>query len=390
RRRGRRLVPARHPGPARRRGLRHAAPGPRARAALPARGALRRLRSGHRGRARRARAGCRAAGGRLRAGLPEPAPPPGPARAGPRRGAAGADRAHELRGRDRQPGGGLGGARAGARAGCGRGRASGLRARLRWGGGDRPGAGGDRPAAGHRRRRPGGGRAHHGRHLLPLDPRPAGRTALARDTAGNGPAAGEEASMRVGVLGIGKTPHKIQHHKSLRDLIVEAGRKAMDDAAVAPGDIQALYLGNAASPGFNYEISVGLMAADHLGLTPSPAVRVEAACGTGAWALHLGCVSILSGLYDTVLVMGAEKMNDLATVEATSVIAQAADSKEEYFSGLTFPSGVALTARKYMQVYELSEEDLAWTAVKNHHYGARNPYAHLRFECTVEEVMRSA
>jgi acetyl-CoA C-acetyltransferase len=196
--------------------------------------------------------------------------------------------------------------------------------------------------------------------------------------------------MRVGVLGIGKTPHKIQHDKSLRDLIVEAGHQAMDDAGVQPGDIQALYLGNAASPGFNYEISVGLMAADHLGIVPAPAVRCEAACGTGAWALHLGCVAILSGLYDTVLVMGAEKMNDLATVEATSVIAQAADSKEEYFSGLTFPSGVALTARKYMQVYELSEEDLAHTSVKNHHYGARNPYAHLRFECTVEEVMRSA
>jgi acetyl-CoA C-acetyltransferase len=72
------------------------------------------------------------------------------------------------------------------------------------------------------------------------------------------------------------------------------------------------------------------------------------------------------------------------------VIAQAADSKEEYFSGLTFPSGVALTARKYMQVYGLTEEDLAHTSVKNHYYGARNPYAHLRFECTVEEVMRSA
>ena len=157
--------------------------------------------------------------------------------------------------------------------------------------------------------------------------------------------------MRVGVLGIGKTPHKIQHNKSLRDLVVEAGRKAMDDAGVGPGDIQALYLGNAASHSFNYEISVSLMAADHLGLVPSPAVRVEAACGTGAWALHLGCVSILSGLYDTVLVMGAEKMNDLATVEATTVIAQAADSKEEYFSGLTFPSGTALTARKYMQLH---------------------------------------
>ena len=119
-------------------------------------------------------------------------------------------------------------------------------------------------------------------------------------------------------------------------------------------------------------------------------MRVEAACGTGAWALHLGCVAILSGLYDTVMVLGAEKMNDLATVEGTSIIAQAADSKEEYFSGLTFPSGVALTARKYMQTYGLTEEDLAHTSVKNHHYGARNPFAHLRFECTVEEVMRSA
>jgi len=196
--------------------------------------------------------------------------------------------------------------------------------------------------------------------------------------------------MRVGVLGIGKTPHKIQHHKSLRDLIVEAGRAAMDDAGVGPGDIEALYLGNAASGGFNYESSVGLMAADHLGLVPAPAVRVEAACGTGAWALHLGCVAILSGLYDTVMVMGAEKMNDLATVEGTTIIAQAADSKEEYFSGLTFPSGVALTARKYMQAYGIGEEELAHTSVKNHHYGARNPYAHLRFECTVDEVMRSA
>ena len=196
--------------------------------------------------------------------------------------------------------------------------------------------------------------------------------------------------MRVGVLGIGKTPHKIQHGKSLRDLVVEAGRGALADAGVEPADIQALYVGNVGSVGFNYENSTGLMAAHHLGVVPAGAVRVEAACGTGAWALHLGCVAILSGLYDTVMVLGAEKMNDLATVEGTSIIAQAADSKEEYFSGLTFPSGVALTARKYMQTYGLSEEDLAHTSVKNHHYGARNPYAHLRFECTVEEVMRSA
>ena len=108
--------------------------------------------------------------------------------------------------------------------------------------------------------------------------------------------------MRVGVLGIGKTPHKIQHSKSLRDLIVEAGRGAIADAGVAPSDIQMLYVGNVGSVGFNYENSTGLMAAHHLGVVPAGAVRVEAACGTGAWALHLGFVAITSGLYDTVMV----------------------------------------------------------------------------------------
>ena len=72
--------------------------------------------------------------------------------------------------------------------------------------------------------------------------------------------------MRVGVLGIGKTPHKIQHEKSLRDLVVESGRAAMADAGVDPADIQALYVGNVGSVGFNYENSTGLMAAHHLGL----------------------------------------------------------------------------------------------------------------------------
>ncbi len=195
--------------------------------------------------------------------------------------------------------------------------------------------------------------------------------------------------MKVGVLGIGKTPHKIQHHKSLKDLAVEAGRQALADAGVSPRDIQMLYVGNVGSVGFNYENSTGLMVAHHLGLVPAGAVRVEAACGTGAWAVHSGCVAIESGLYDIVMVLGCEKMNDLATVEGTSIIAQAADSKEEYFTGLTFPSGTALTARKYMQTYGVSEEDLAHTSVKNHYYGARNPSAHLRFECTVEEVMNS-
>ena len=88
--------------------------------------------------------------------------------------------------------------------------------------------------------------------------------------------------MRVGVLGIGKTPHKIQHHKSLRDLIVDAGSLAIADAGIAPTDIEQMYLGNVAGTGFCFENSIALMGADHLGVNPAGAVRVEAACGPGA------------------------------------------------------------------------------------------------------------
>ena len=97
--------------------------------------------------------------------------------------------------------------------------------------------------------------------------------------------------MRVGVLGIGKTPHKIQHDKSLRDLVVESGRAALADAGVEPADIQALYVGNVGSVGFNYENSTGLMVGPPPGrragrrrcASRPPAAPAPGPCTWAAW-----------------------------------------------------------------------------------------------------------
>lgn len=104
--------------------------------------------------------------------------------------------------------------------------------------------------------------------------------------------------MRVGVLGVGKTPHKIQHNKSLRDLAVESSGLALADAGLDPSDIQAMYVGNVGSVGFNYENSTGLMVAHHTGVVPAAAVRVEAAvarapgrCTWGAWRSSRGSMT---------------------------------------------------------------------------------------------------
>ncbi|MCL6629909.1 MAG: thiolase domain-containing protein, partial [Armatimonadetes bacterium] len=122
-----------------------------------------------------------------------------------------------------------------------------------------------------------------------------------------------------------------------RDLMVEAGRKAMQDAGMGPEDIDMLVVGNAASIGFNGENNIGAMVGDHLGLVPKPNVRCESACGTGGWAVQIGLLGILAGIYNTALIIGGEKMSDVTTDVGTTVIAQAADIKEEYFSGATFP-----------------------------------------------------
>jgi len=195
--------------------------------------------------------------------------------------------------------------------------------------------------------------------------------------------------IKIGVLGTGKTKHGILYDRSLRDLMVEAGRKAMQDAQIDPKDIDLLVVGNAASIGFNSENNLSAMIGDHLGLVPKPNVRCEAACGTGGWAAHIATLGILSGLYKTALVIGGEKMSDVTTDVGTSIIAQAADAKTEYFGGHTFPSGVAMYATRYMSRFGATEADLAHVAVKNHYYGSKNPDAQLRFECTIEEVLKS-
>lgn len=197
------------------------------------------------------------------------------------------------------------------------------------------------------------------------------------------------AQRRVGVLGIGKTKNGFHRDKSLRDLMMEASQKAIEDAGISPKDIQMVIVGNSSSQMFNNENNLGAQLCDHIGATPAPAACVESACATGSWAMYVGYLGVLAGLYDIVLACGAEKMTDVSTERGTLAIAQSADVTTEYFTGLTFPSGVALYAARYMDRYGATEEDLAWISVKNHYYGARNPYAQLRFECTVEDVMKS-
>ena len=53
--------------------------------------------------------------------------------------------------------------------------------------------------------------------------------------------------------------------------------------------------------------------ATHLGLADTPTVRVETATSSGAAAVYAAFAQVAAGLYESVLVVGGEKMTHLAT-----------------------------------------------------------------------------
>jgi acetyl-CoA C-acetyltransferase len=193
----------------------------------------------------------------------------------------------------------------------------------------------------------------------------------------------------VAVIGVGMTKFGEHWEKGYRDLVLEAGLKAIQDANITGNEISAGYVGTMASGSLIGQEHVGSLLADQMGLTPIPITRVEGACASGGLALRQGVLAVASGVHDFVVVGGVEKMNDLSVEQVTEILGGAGDQEWELFFGATFPALYALMARRHMHEYGTTEEMLASVAVKNHAHGSKNPYAQFQNEITIETVLNS-
>ncbi|MCX8158426.1 MAG: thiolase domain-containing protein [Candidatus Diapherotrites archaeon] len=193
----------------------------------------------------------------------------------------------------------------------------------------------------------------------------------------------------VSIIGAGITKFGEHWERSFRELVVEAGIKALQDAGIEGKQIQALYGGCMASGMFIGQEHIGALIADQLGLNPIPSTRVEAACASGGVALRNAYLAVASGAYDIVAVGGVEKMTEVSTTIATQALGGAGDEETELFFGATFPALYALMARRHMEEYGTTEDQLAMVSVKNHKNACLNPYAQFQKEISVEDVLNS-
>lgn len=191
----------------------------------------------------------------------------------------------------------------------------------------------------------------------------------------------------VAIIGVGQT--RVDEHwgKSLRHMGHDAVMAAMADAGIERAD--ALYVGNMLAGELGGQEHVGALVADFVGLRGIEALKVEAACASGAAALRVGLLAVASGIHELVLVCGVEKMTDALSEDVTAGLATAADQEYEVSQGISFVGLNALLMRRYMYEFNVKHDQFAGFTINAHKNGANNPMAMFQSPIKAETYLRA-
>ena len=190
------------------------------------------------------------------------------------------------------------------------------------------------------------------------------------------------------VVGAGMTRFQTRRDDvDLSELLVEGAEAALRDANMEMSDIDAVILGMApdALHGVGHPEQT---AAAPLALNGKPMMRVHTGGATGISAAQVGWWAVVSGRFEKVLVVGAERMGD-NTLGAQRVLNEIWDPAYEALMPLNTIANCSLMTVRYMHRYGATEKEFAEIAVRLRANGARNENAHLRKPITVEEVLES-
>jgi acetyl-CoA C-acetyltransferase len=169
--------------------------------------------------------------------------------------------------------------------------------------------------------------------------------------------------------------------------VADAFKEALSDAGIARNDISTIIVCSGSH--YDKQRSPSGIMAEYVGLNPKPTFHIEAACASSGVGVRVGWSMIQAGLHDVVAVVGFQKMTELDTDEVQDVMSRSGDVMWESPFGPTMPAYYAMHARAHMNRYGTTEEQFALVSVKNHKYGAKNPYAMFQKELTVEDVLKS-
>jgi len=149
--------------------------------------------------------------------------------------------------------------------------------------------------------------------------------------------------------------------KSIYDLMIEAGKGALQDAGISGKDVDGVWLGSFAPGLFANQEHLAAFAPeiDPEGLRFKSMTRCEAACASGSVALYDALYAVESGRVKVALVVGVEKMHLLDTKGITHVLATCSYWPEEGARSVSFPCLFAEYAKGYQARYGIDDAELA-------------------------------
>jgi acetyl-CoA C-acetyltransferase len=171
---------------------------------------------------------------------------------------------------------------------------------------------------------------------------------------------------------------KVEDAPDLETLIAGVARAAIEDAGIAPAEIDAGFVG-VFGEGFTpqgFPSSLVLQSVPELRF--KPITRFENACATGSAAIH-GAIDFLAARRGRfALVVGAEKMTATPGPKVGDILLTASYRKTEQDIEGGFAGVFARIAEAYFQRHGDQSDALAAIAAKNHKNGVDNPFAQMR------------
>jgi acetyl-CoA C-acetyltransferase len=168
------------------------------------------------------------------------------------------------------------------------------------------------------------------------------------------------------------------------ELINEAVVRALEDAELTRDDIDAVIIGNMDHfEGINY---VDTWSVGGSGAYMKPIMKVCTGGTTGTTVAMAAYYHVASGLFDKVLTIGWEKNSESDTTGAIVTAFEPLWDRPTFAGAI---GGLAQDAIVYMKETGATLEDAARVAARDRQHALNNPYAHLKLDITVEDVMNS-
>ncbi len=186
----------------------------------------------------------------------------------------------------------------------------------------------------------------------------------------------------VAVVGWAQTRHeRARNRETHQSIIHDVVTRALQSCSMTIRDIDVVI--DAGSDFLDGRAMSNCLTVDAMGAHFKEESKVA---GDGLLAAIYAYIRVASGLFSSALVVAYGKSSEGSVREQTRAMA------EPFYLrplGLDALAAGALQARAYADHYSVDPEAPAKVAVKNRSCGARNPFAQLRSEVTLEEVVSS-